>query len=117
MFDTILVCSDGSDQALKAAQTAAAIATEFGSRVILVHVIVAMESFYPVDLEAQPGSAEQTPDDSPHVKHSIEKHTGVVFDDLDVRYSVCCLHGNVVGQIVELAAKEEADLIVAPTRE
>jgi nucleotide-binding universal stress UspA family protein len=116
MFKRIMVCSDGSDSALRAAGKAAEIAKRFDAHIILVHVFLSAEAIYPDGIVTAPDYAELTPEYKQQVQRSVEKYTGKIFDDAGVNYTFFGLTGHVVEQIVELAEQEQADLIVMGSR-
>ncbi len=116
MFDTILVCSDGSDHALNAAQTAAEIAARFSSRVILINVFTEQAESVLFGIELIPvyrgtpiGPVEQTQD-------TVEEGTGKVFERAGIKYDSVREQGHAVQKIIEVADQEKAGLIVMGSR-
>jgi nucleotide-binding universal stress UspA family protein len=116
MFSHILVCSDGSEPALKAAQTAAEIAQKFNARVTLLNVYIppadilyaaapSRKVHYQLDVKAR---------DRAHTE--VERRTGKVFESAGVRYACRRGTGQAVEHIVRAAEKENADLIVLGSR-
>lgn len=118
MFDTILLASDGSDCALKAAEAAANIAKAFGSKVILVNVF--NPATVPVPFVGVPGASDYLEtsygDYAECVQTAVEKSTGKALDEAQVRYECRREIGHPVDRIVSLAQDEKADLIVLGSR-
>lgn len=117
MFQKILVCSDGSEDALDAARTAAEIGVKFEGEMVLIIVfdpapllvagaltrgaVISMETIYRAAEEAQA---------------AIEARTGKVLEEAGARYTARYELGHPVDKIVSVAEEEKADLIVMGSR-
>src|SRR5262245_2145650 len=90
MFTKILVCSDGSEQALKAAQAAAEIARKFESKVVLVSVFNPAQ--VPNSYVGVPGTERIADGDigdfADRVQTNVEQTAGRVFEAAGVRYEM-----------------------------
>jgi nucleotide-binding universal stress UspA family protein len=117
MFQHILLASDGSDHALKAAEAAAQIAQKFNARVTLLNVFdppVMVPPFLGgpepmIDVEIFTQTAEE-------VQIAVEKRTGEVLSKHGVTFESRREVGHPVDHIVTLAEKEKVDLIVMGSR-
>ena len=117
MFNTILVCSDGSRSALHGAFLAAQIARNFHARLLLLHVFdedAAIKPFFNLweqnlGREALTRYMEQTQAD-------VEGRTRKVFNEAGVDCRTVRENGHPVESIVAVAASEAADLIVMGSR-
>jgi nucleotide-binding universal stress UspA family protein len=118
MFTKMLVCSDGSEQALKAAQAAAEIARKFESKVVLVSVFNPAQVPNPfVGVPGTEGIADgDIGDFADRVQTDVEQATGRVFAAAGVRYESRRELGHPVDRIVAAAAEEQSDLIVLGSR-
>ena len=117
MFKTILVCSEGSDSALNAARTAAAIAGEFGSEVILLNVFDDNLSTLPYLGVWELGIPQE--DYRQYVskaQQDAEERTGVVFKEAEMPFLPLREIGNPVEIILRVAERKSADLIVMGSR-
>jgi nucleotide-binding universal stress UspA family protein len=114
MFKTILICSDGSDHALKAAKQAVETARLHQACVVLLHV--ESTEFQPLTVPWQLEIGESAP------PHLTAQHRA----NLDATIALCkearvvyrCRHayGHAAEQIIRAAEEEEADLIVIGSR-
>lgn len=118
MFAKILVCSDGSEPALKAARTAAAIARSFQSSVVLVTVYD--PSTIPTPYIGIPDGSLLTATDAgryaEETQRMVERDTGRVFEELDVLYTCHRELGHPVERILTAAQDLHVDLIVLGCR-
>jgi nucleotide-binding universal stress UspA family protein len=118
VFSKILVCSDGSEKALKAAATAAEIACKFGSEVVLLSVYD--PSLVPAATIGIPGGPLETAEDlglyAAETQLAVEHVTGSVFEKAGVRYRPRRELGHPVDRIISSAEDEHADLIVMGSR-
>src|SRR3990172_8150427 len=116
MFASIIVCSDGSEHALKAALVAAEIASRFDSEVCLLCV----ETFAPISPALFTGSltydTQEALESLEDAQRSAERRTGKVFEAMGVRYRCLREVGHAVDRIVAVAEQERADLIVLGSR-
>ncbi len=115
MFSKILVCSDGSDYALDAAQIAAVIARQFGARVQVLNIfsfpyidpVYAGVSAIPADIITESAKAQ---------REAIEHSTLPLFTQVGVPCEMLQEWGHPVEGIVDVAAREKVDLIVVGSR-
>ncbi|HZP80897.1 MAG TPA: universal stress protein [Chthonomonadaceae bacterium] len=117
MFQKILVGSDGSEDALKAARTAAEIAVKFDGEIVLVTV------FNPAPLLASGAltsgaviSTETVYQAAEEAQVAVEARTGKVLAEAGARYTARRELGHPVDKIVRVAEEEQADLIVLGSR-
>ena len=117
MYKQILVCSDGSANALHAAEAAAAIAEKFDSKIAVLSV------FFPTPLLASFGEAPEAAACMDTVmsigegQHdAIQSATGKVFQDHGIPVTQMREFGHPVDTIVSAAEVIEADLIVIGSR-
>lgn len=116
MFEKILVCSDGSEHALKAAEAAVKLADKFNSKVTLINVfsphvqpVFAGPDATPYYWDAPEGAIERA-------QEAVERRTGKVFDNAGIKYSCIREQGHTVDRIIEVAEHENVDLIVIGSR-
>lgn len=118
MFKRILVCSDGSDSALKAVKAAAEIACKFSGTVTLVHVFD--PSVAPIPFVGVPGTELLAADNvgayTDAVYTSLEKQAAVVLDEAGVPYTTRREIGHPGDRIAGLAHDIGTDLIVLGSR-
>lgn len=118
MFSKILICSDGSENALAAARTAARIAQQFKSDVTIVSVFD--PASVPSAFMGEPGCAWGMATDlasyTEEVQRSVERDTGKVLDEVGMLYRNRRELGHPVDRIVAAARDEKADLIVMGRR-
>lgn len=107
MFQTILVCSDGSNQALQAAHKAAELARKFNAKVILLNVF-------------DDSNLAHVHEDKTHyinrVQQEVETRTGALFIEAGVAFEPLREIGDRVDTIVVSAVRKKADLIVLGSR-
>jgi nucleotide-binding universal stress UspA family protein len=117
MFKTILVCSDGSDSALKAARTAARIACKTGSELILLNVFDDSISSLPSLGVWELGiPKEDFVQYASRVQQHAEARTAAVFAEADVPFLPLREIGSPVEIILSVAERKNADLIVMGSR-
>ena len=116
-FSKILVAFDGSPDSLKAVKRASALATEFGASLIIVHV-------YSIPSFAYGGPGPMPLVDFKSLEDSARSKAREI---LDKGKGICAQEGvqakaelleatSIVQAIIELASKENVDLIVMGTR-
>ncbi len=117
MFTHILMATDGSEHALKAAACAAEIAQKFGSEVTLLCV------FNPPLTQGPQIGVVDTPVDpaviaryGEEVQEAVERRTGQVFEQYGVAYQARREVGHPADMIIAIAARSNADLIVMGSR-
>lgn len=117
MYNQILVCTDGSECALRAARIAAEICLKFESKVSVLSV------FFPIPMMATFGEAPESAmsmetimcvGESQH--NAIQAATGKVFQDYGVSVTPLREFGHPVESIVSVASTIKADLIVIGSR-
>ncbi len=117
MFKTILVCSDGSQHSMKAAREAAVIARQSDACVLLLNVNSNAETLSPCIMPWQMEVNEnQFSRDLDEPQECALKHAEILFDKDAVRYVSLREFGHAAAQIVRVAEREEADLIVLGSR-
>jgi len=113
MFTKILLASDGSECALKAAASAAALAQKFGAHLTLITV------FEPYQTVGPYGEVVFAGIDTHYVAEMQEQalsRAGRVVDKLGVPYQCRKLIGHPGAEIVRTAEEEGCDLIVLGSR-
>jgi nucleotide-binding universal stress UspA family protein len=114
MFNRILLASDGSDNALRAAMAAGDLAKKYGSEVTVVNVFTP-----PTDLVAIAGAPVVTVDVGElmeSTQNAVAKRTGKILDETGVRYEIRYKIGHPADSIIRLAEEEKAELIVLGSR-
>jgi nucleotide-binding universal stress UspA family protein len=114
MFARILVPSDGSDNAIRAASAAGVMAKRFGSALTVIHVYSP-----PADFAAITGAPEVTFDVHTivqSVQNAVAKRTGRVLDEAGVKYEIRNDVGHPAECILRAADDERAELIVLGSR-
>lgn len=117
MFQKIILCSDGSEHALKAAEAAAALAKKFDSKLVLINVFNPSVTTVPLfgTPEAAP-CAEASLRYGEELQQAVAQRTGNVLKALDRPFETLLETGHPVDRIVSVAEKEKADLIVMGSR-
>jgi nucleotide-binding universal stress UspA family protein len=117
MFSKILLASDGSDCALKAAHVAADLATKYGGTVTVLNVFSIPTSFVPLagmpGFEMDPAAVNHYAD---HVRDAVARRTGKVLEEHGVPYETRQVIGHPAETIVNVAEREHYDLIVVGSR-
>jgi nucleotide-binding universal stress UspA family protein len=117
MYRNILLASDGSEDALRAARAAAALARRFGAALTVLHVYVippSVVALYGVPgTGMDPGSLLQM-EDAAH--NAVMQRTGEVLDQEGVTYSTAGEIGHPAEVIARLARDRGCDLIVLGSR-
>ena len=117
MYKTILVCSDGSAHSMKAAREAALIANQSDACVLLLNVNSNAEALSPYIMPWQMDSNEsQSSHDVDDSQECALKQVQTLFDKDGVCYVSLREFGHPGAQIVRVAEREEADLIVLGSR-
>jgi nucleotide-binding universal stress UspA family protein len=117
MFQKILLASDGSEFALRAAQATAELAKALGSSVTILHVFA-----MPVMQMAVPGSPGVDIDPGTvseyieQVQDSVARRTGRVLEEAGVAYETLNEVGHPAEAIVRIAEDDGYDLIVMGSR-
>lgn len=118
MFDKILVCIDGSENAQKAAEAACQLALKFGSKVTLIDVYTPIPAYsaHVATIEMTPVYEEFDPAIEQRLHDTVEHRTGKIFTDAGLKYETRREMGHPVDKIVDAAEEEKADLIVMGSR-
>ena len=115
MFKTMLICSDGSEHALKAAQKGVAMAKEQDACVLLLTVDSAGMQGYSVPWQLDIGGGGAAPHVT--VQQAANLHrTKTLCQGVGVRYRYRYECGHAAEQIVRVAEEEDVDLIVMGSR-
>ncbi len=113
MYKKILLATDGSDGALKAAETAAQLAKEFGAHVTMLYVSTLPVELVPVGLVTggglDPGTVARL---SEGIEDAVARRTAKVLDDAGVKFDARHETGHAADHIVRAAAEGGYDLIV-----
>lgn len=113
MFTNILLASDGSECALKAAASAAALAKSFTARLTIVNV------FEPYQTVGPYGEVVFGDMDGKYIAEMQGRaisQAGHVVDESDVPYQCRQIIGHTAAEIVQMAEEEKCDLIVLGSR-
>ena len=118
MFTHILIASDGSEHAMRAAKYAAELSKKFDAKLTLITVLDppavlpsnVMEMWAAVDITPMMEQAEKMQD-------AIEKHTQEVLTQEGITDLKCIREvGHPVDMIINVAGRESVDLIVMGSR-
>ncbi len=117
MIAQIILCSDGSGHALKAAEIAGEIAAKFQAEITLLSVF----SPAPMPITSPEGLAPYVEIDTyermcEDFHEAVQQNTGMVLDKLGAKYSARREYGQPVNRIVETAKDLKADMIVIGSR-
>lgn len=113
MFTDILLASDGSKCALKAAAAAADLASKFSARLTVINVFEPYQSVGPYGEVVFGGMDEN------YIAETQEQaisHAGRVLDEAAVPYRCRPVIGHPAAEIVRVAEEEGCDLIVLGSR-
>lgn len=113
MFTKILLASDGSECALKAAGVAAALAQKFGAHLTIVNVFEPYQSVGPY---GEVIFGEMDNKFIAEMQGRAISQAGHVVDESDVPYQCREVIGHPAVQIVQMAEEEGCDLIVLGSR-
>lgn len=115
MFNKLLICSDGSDHALKAAHEAVALATDRDMSVILLSVADPATSDevtpWPLELGALPAGSDLDPEQRANLEATV-----ALFRNSGIRCRYLREYGHPAQQIVRVAEREGVDLILIGSR-
>jgi nucleotide-binding universal stress UspA family protein len=121
VFTTILVCVDGSESSMKAANYAIEIAKKYEARLISLYVVVSQlgyayssGAFGLVTPNAINELLEKSKQEARRWFEEIEKKARV--QGVDVKVEMVASPTSIVPAIVDYAVKNKADLIVTGTR-
>lgn len=113
MFTHILIASDGSDCALKAAEAAATLAAKFGARLTVINVFQPLPTVGPYGQSAGAGLDERYITELQ--EHAISR-AGRAAESLGVPYRCRREVGQPATEIVRAAQEAGCDLIVVGSR-
>ena len=117
MFDHILVCCDGSEASLQAAQAAVSITRRHPCRVTLLYVLDLQVVIHPsIGISDGATGPREVAHYQQKAREVVEQSIAKSFCDADVPYEWRFEIGHPVEKILEVAKKQEADLIVIGTR-
>lgn len=117
MFQHILLASDGSDNALQAAETAAEIAKRFHARLTMLTVFDPPIMAPPFLGGPEPIiDAEILTRQADEIQDAVEKRTGDALRKHGITFESRREVGHPVDHIINLAEKEKFDLIVMGSR-
>jgi nucleotide-binding universal stress UspA family protein len=118
MFQTILLCSDGSEHSTRAAQAAVEIAQKFDSQIVLVNVFD--PALAPIPFAGLPESMLIAEGNmgcyAQELQEVVEKVTGAILEAAPRHYKCRREIGHPVDRIVAAARDIQADLIVLGSR-
>lgn len=113
MFKRILVCTDGSDPAIRAARVAAELARRSSAEVTLVNVL--NPALYEPFLEAGGEAALLLPETDESQKTALGQAI-ISFQEASVACTLAAERGHPVDTIVHLATAQQANVIVLGSR-
>jgi nucleotide-binding universal stress UspA family protein len=117
MFQKILLASDGSEGALKAAGIAAELAKKFGSSITIINVFDPPASIMPFPGTTGFGLDPVTVNRyGEEVQDAVARRTGKVLEEAGLSYEVRKETGNPATVIARVAEEEGFDLIVIGSR-
>ncbi|HLV80934.1 MAG TPA: universal stress protein, partial [Chthonomonadaceae bacterium] len=119
MFTRIVLCSDGSEQALQATQAAVELARRFQAEILLVNVVdlVAAAAAYPAYYVPEAiGPSQVAIQYAQELQQDVLNETGCLLRQAGVRYRPLAEIGQAVDRILEVAEEEKADLILLGSR-
>lgn len=117
MFSKILLASDGSEDAIKAASYAADIAKKYGSQITVLHVFNVPA--VPAGAVGLPGIELEAPmmvQYAEDVQAAVARRTGRVLEEAGVEYDTLQETGHPADRIVSVAEQGRYDLIVLGSR-
>ena len=115
MFKSILICSDGSEYAVKAATRAVAMAKEQDAFVVLLNVVPSGAQQFMVPWQLELGEAGGQPHLTAQQSANLDR-TLKLCRDTGVRYRCRYESGHPAEQILRVACEEDVDLIVMGSR-
>lgn len=117
MFTKILLASDGSERAIRAARTAAALCRKFDAEITVLHVFTvspAIAAFYGVPgIGMTPGQVSVLETEA---HNDVLGRTGEALEREGVAYATRREAGHAAEEIVRVAEEEGFDLIVLGSR-
>ena len=122
MFERILICSDGSAQAIEAARLGCEIARQCSSQVTVLFVYEAPEAlaYSAMGYNTLLGHGLFDPDrmkkQSEEAHRRVEEQTDPVFREAGVKFEYLHADGNPVETILQVASDQQVELIVLGSR-
>jgi len=119
MFNKVILCTDGSEQAMQAAQVTVQFAHRFNVDVTLVNVtdIIAAAAAYPAYYVPEAmGPSQVAIEYAEELQQDVLHETGCLLQKAGVHYRTCAEMGQPVERILEVAEEEKADLILMGSR-
>jgi nucleotide-binding universal stress UspA family protein len=113
MFTNILLATDGSDCALKAARSAATLAKQFGGKLTVLNVYQPTPTYVAL---GEPPTIGMDPDMIDDVQKAVVDHTAAVVDETGAPHAACTAIGYPAEEIVRVAEELHCDLIVVGSR-
>lgn len=111
MFKRIVLGTDGSEDAMRAAEAAAELAAKFNSQVTIVSV------YSPVIVTDYGMSGYMMQDENiESVQTAVTERTSKPFKERGVEYDVCHEVGNPAQEILRVAGDQKANLVVLGSR-
>lgn len=110
----ILVCTDGSEQSLRAVRKTADIVSDYkNAQVTVLHVEESISHPYEIpSVEHSPEGHKRLEDEHKRVMAEAAK----IFEEKNIKADVALRQGHPVSTILEMASKESFDLIVLGNR-
>lgn len=117
MFRKILLCSDGSDHAVRAAECATQLAAQFNAELVLLSVFNPAEAITPYMGGWEIAMTTEVVAELARETHqSVQAATTPVLDKMQRPYRSRQETGHIVESILRIAEEEKADLIVMGSR-
>lgn len=116
MIQKILLCTDGSEHALKAAQWAVDMAPALHAELILVSVFNPPVGSLLWTVAPEPMSLDDKIYSGDTVREALTKATAALLEAAHVPFRMVVEMGDPVQKIVEIAQQEQADLILMGSR-
>jgi nucleotide-binding universal stress UspA family protein len=117
MFTKILLASDGSECAMKAAEAVAELAKKFNASVTVIHVFTLPTSVAPFvgapGLDLDPALVNRYAED---VQNAVARRTGRILEEAGVPYAIRQEVGHPAEVIIRVAEQDGYDLIVVGSR-
>ena len=116
MFETILVCVDESEHALKAAKFGLDVATKYGASVVALHVNQASLPLLETATHMPSLVGDVYREELKQAHDKVKRAVASVFEGSDVKYRFRGEVGQPISVIVTVAEQESANLIVLGSR-
>jgi nucleotide-binding universal stress UspA family protein len=113
MFTNILLATDGSDCALKAAGAAATLAKQFNAKLTVLNAYQMAPTYVPL---GEPPSIGMEPEAIDEIQTAVIARTAEVLDEAGVPHATCTVMGYPSEEIIRIAEELKCDLIVVGSR-